>query len=247
MEAVQYKHPSDPLYKLVKLTDPVSVAGKHYAIAADIFDVRCSRVLLETINTLNRHDKATIVTFGEHTEKSTVTMDNPLRHSIVKNMLCRKEMGLNTLVGQRALEHIEADEYLIITDGCYNDAETIPHRLRLRHIATEARLIRIPMDSSPRQIRNLLGVKSSNYMDVKFKGSFGCMYVKAPPYGGCTYVRLLKGEAEPVTITYMRRDGGKYTQRCECRDDDSVPDVTTRMHGMQIEHQTFMRPCRMVE
>ena len=242
MQAVQYKHPSDHLYQTVKLTDPVDVPSKHYAIAVDIYDVRSSRILLDMINMFNRRDKLTVITFGEHSEKCMIYMDNPLRYTIVKNMLCRKEIGVNVMLGVRVLEHVEADAYVIVCEG-----NGIPCSLQPRHGSEAKQLIQIDMDASNHQVRRLMDIREPKYMDVKLHGTFGCMYVKAPPYGGTTVVQLLTGQVNPVKLTYMRSDGGKHVQLCDCQDDETMPDVKTRMHGMQIEHQTFMRPCCMVE
>jgi predicted HicB family RNase H-like nuclease len=120
MHAVQYKHPSDTEYRVVRITDPVDAVGKHYAVAVDIYDKRNSDILKSLLNVLSRNDHLTLITFGEHTEKFMFTMDSDY-HKRLETFLSRKETGLNTLVAVRTLEQVEADEYIMITAG-YHDS-----------------------------------------------------------------------------------------------------------------------------
>lgn len=116
MQAIQYKHPSDSEYRVVKITDIVETVGKHYAVAVDIYDKRNSDILKSFLNVLSRNDTITLITFGEHTEKYMFTMVSDY-HKRLETLLSREEIGLNTLVAVRTLEQVEADEYIMITAG----------------------------------------------------------------------------------------------------------------------------------
>ena len=108
MQCDQLKHPSDHLYQIVKITDPVEVMSKHYAIAVDIHDYRTRDIFMSLLDTLSRNDSVTFIAFGEHSDVEMFQMNDP-PHERISQMLSRRETGLCTLVGFRELEHVDAD------------------------------------------------------------------------------------------------------------------------------------------
>lgn len=252
MQAIQCKHPSETEYQTLKLIDPVKVKGKHYAVAVDIYDDRTTDIFMSFLRVLSRNDKVTLITFGHHAEKLSFDMIQCEQSSIVTDFLCRKETGLNTLVGLRYLEQVSADVHIMISAGHHDSAplnvtsgvnvklfspgSEISNYCSAQTFVKDWDVLYFPKNSPhDRLIRGVLDIKHPQYYDINIHGS--PLIVCPPlPYGGFRTVRLPYKTSECLEMTCMLFDGTFQVFSCKQEDDESIP-YTSK----------FMKACSMVE
>lgn len=213
----------------VTVTDQQDVTGKHYGIAVDIYDSKTYPILIACLDTMNRHDVITLMTFGDHLESVTFPMTEDVLN-IVTDMMHRKENGCNVAMALYELDRLECDERIIITSGEYNDG---PVSVELKHMlyrispsaSQDIPAITIPYDFqvcpemitvlevNPRDqvsyrkvIRQFLNKKSPFYYNIKLEGAFGKYYLKAIPPGGMTSVCIPDFEGK-ISLTYLNFKG----------------------------------------
>ena len=224
---------SDILYKAT-VTDDEDVLGKHYALAVDIYDSKTYPILISCLDTMNRHDVITLMTFGDHLESVTFPMTDSVMN-IVTDMTRRKENGCNIAMALYELDRLECDERIVITSGEYNDG---PTNIELKHklywispavsrdipsitippsamgcadafgwdVKTTLRLNPTSQLSCRKLIRKLLKKDSPSYYNIKLEGAFGKYYLKAIPPGGMTSVCVPYFEGK-ISLKYLNFKG----------------------------------------
>lgn len=228
MQAIEYQ---DPIKECacVKLMDPVDVSGKHYAVAVDIYDDRTTDILLSFFNVLNRKDKVTLITFGNHTQQQLFDMADGPNMFYVKNMLSRQETGLNTLVGFHKLEQTRADAHIMITAGYNDSAPEI--EFGWRHYHSERLKVFYPGSElaerytsftfsdkfyfpkhgpHERTIRKALSIQPPQYMNIMMECCGDRILIPPIPYGGCRVHELNDVQNEyaiNTTLYYTKSDG----------------------------------------
>lgn len=253
MQAIQCKHPSEPEYRTVKLIDPVKVTGKHYAVAVDIYDERNKGIFMSFLSVLSRKDTVTLITFGLHAEKLHFDMRQAEESTIVKDFLSHKKTGLNTLVGVRYLESVQADEHIMMTAGLHDSAPwnldskvkiklfspgtpTSENYCKGQTFVMEWDVVYFPKNGpNKRLIRSVLDIKHPQYYDIIISGS---EVIECPslPYGGYRKIQLPFNTDCSLEVNCMLYDGTFHKCMCECQDDESIP-----------FQSDFMKPCAMVE
>ena len=99
----------------------------------------CEKILYAFIDTLSAEDKITVVTFGTHSEKRTFNAIDPGIKQHVADMLRTYQTGSNLMVG---LSELEGDEYILISDGLFNEGPGIENlRLSVRSSASAVRYL----------------------------------------------------------------------------------------------------------
>jgi len=256
MQVIQCKHPSETDYRIVRLTDTVKVKGKHYAVALDIYDNRNKGIFTSFLNVLSRNDKVTLVTFGHNAEKTELDMSQICKSSYVTRLLRREDTGLNTVVGVRCLQRIQADEYIMITAGLHDSASwnldsTMPIKLfspggdghasanycRGQAFVRDWDILYFPNDGpNERLIRSVLDIKHSQYYDICINGGSKPVQCQSLPYGGYHEVCLPYTTHDTLCVSYTMYDGTVRSTACKLLDDESIPFKSD-----------FMKPCGMTE
>jgi len=253
MQAIQCKHPSESEYRTVKLTDPVEVKGKHYAVAVDVYDERNKDIFMSFLNVLSRKDTVTLITFGLHAEKMHFDMKLAVKSTVVTDFLSNKKSGLNTLVGVRYLESVQADEHIMVTAGLHDSApwnldskikiklfspgtSTSENYCKGQTFVMDWDVVYFPKNGpNERLIRSVLDIKHPQYYDITIGGS---ELIECPslPYGGYRQIILPRTTESRLHISFMLDNGTFIDTECELHDDDSIP-----------YKSDIMKPCAMVE
>ncbi len=253
-------------YQLLTVRDNHIVSGKHYGVAVDTSSSCDSeKILYAFIDTLSAEDKITIVTFGTHSEKRTFSAMEPGMKQYVANMMRSSQSGSNLMVG---LSELEGDEYILISDGFFNEGPGIEsisldrplHCFScsisptmcdiasvtggqceiLGNIEESARIRRI--------IRRVLQKPDPIYFDIKIKCDTRTIYVTALPRGGIQTFLIPTSKDGIAELSYKDENGQSFTDQCPFKNkyefnataDKFIPCVSPL-------RRPVMRKCEMVE
>lgn len=253
MQVIQCKHPSESEYRTVKLIDPAEVTSKHYAVAVDVYDERNKDIFMSFLNVLSRKDRVTLIAFGLHAEMLHFNMKQAEETTIVTDFLKCKKTGLNTLVGVRYLEKVQADEHIMITAGLHDSGpwnleskvkiklfspgnSTSVNYCKGQTFVMDWDVVYFPKNGpTERFIKSVLDIKHSQYYDITISGP---EVIECPslPYGGYREIKLPFNTEHRLEVTCMLYDGTFHNCMCELYDDDFTP-----------FQSDIMKPCAMVE
>ena len=222
----------------ISITDVIDVPGKHYAIAVDIYDHKTDVVLDAVLLTMNRNDTVTLLTFGYHTEIYNFDMTKNFQ-DIVRTAMSRRETGCNVALALHAMDKIECDQRVLISNGGFDDGQpnvSLEHRVLLvspgqctypaiempwmpelpsTETVTDAHLTLMAGDRVcyRKQIRQLLDKPRPQYHCLKIDAG-QTIFVSPLAYGGITtiYVGHFEGR---VKLSYFNDDGGTFYTEIE--------------------------------
>lgn len=253
-------------YQLLTVRDNHIVSGKHYGIAVDT-SISCTSesILYAFIDTLSAEDKITVVTFGTHSEKRTFSAIEPGIKQHVADMLRTYQTGSNLMVG---LSELEGDEYILISDGLFNEGPGI------ENLSPQRPLICLSSQISPamrdiarltggqyeilghvkeaasirRIIRRVLHKPDPIYFDIKLKCDTRTIYVTALPRGGIQTFLLPTMKDGIATLSYKDENGQCYTDQCPFKNTYEFNNTADKfIPCVSPLKRPVMRKCEMVE
>lgn len=250
-------------YQLVTVKDEHIVGGKHYGLAIDISS-SCDgeNIVYAILDTLSAVDTITVVTFGTHTAKATMSgSDTDLKQRVSK-MLSKSQSGSNLMIG---LKELEGEEFLLVSDGEFNEGPdltmdkpvhcfSVCESLRMRNIASSSggsyKVLGHLKENSAMcsVVRSVLNKPEPSQFDIKVFGEFRTIYVNTMPHGGVRSFLVPTPKEGIMHLSYKTIEGHVFTDFSVYKNNGDFNATANKfIPCFSPIRKPIMRKCEMIE